>query len=175
MSERLLHLYLTIEGTNPTMSERLSDSSPPLGGNLNLENTKLLPEVLKLHSGHFQHRIISGLITSKDNLRASSRLITSKDNLQDHLHVTHLQASSRFYAQTTCLTSYARTPSFERSGSGSQTGASLLLFASQKKCKSDQSKKIVVFKGNILPPKQSSKWQHIFPQLFSAPCRTPSC
>ena len=49
-SEWLLHLYLTMEGTNPTMSERISDSSPPLGGNLDLENTKLLPEVLKLHS-----------------------------------------------------------------------------------------------------------------------------
>ena len=39
-------------GTHPTVtSEWLSDSSPPLGGNLDLENTKLLPEVLKLHSG----------------------------------------------------------------------------------------------------------------------------
>ena len=81
MSEILLHLYLTIEGTNHTMSKRLSDSSPPLGGNLYLENTKLLPEVLKLHSVHFEHRITSGLITSKDNLRASLGLITSEDNL----------------------------------------------------------------------------------------------
>ena len=47
------YLYLTMEGTNPTMSERLSDSSPPLRGNLDMENTKLLPEVLELHSGHF--------------------------------------------------------------------------------------------------------------------------
>ena len=35
------------------MSERISDSSPPLGGNLNLENTKILPEVLELHSGQW--------------------------------------------------------------------------------------------------------------------------
>ena len=40
----------------------------------------------------------------------------------------NLQASPGFYAQTTCLTGYARTPSFERSGFGSQNGASLLLF-----------------------------------------------
>ena len=51
MSEWLQHLYLTMEGTNPlTMSEGLMDSSLPFGGNLDLENTKLLPEVLKLHS-----------------------------------------------------------------------------------------------------------------------------
>ena len=36
-----------------TMSEGLTDSSLPLGGNLDLTNTKLLFEVLKLHSGHF--------------------------------------------------------------------------------------------------------------------------
>ena len=45
-------LHLTMEGTNPlTMSEWLTNSSLPLGGNLDLENTKLLPKVLKLHSG----------------------------------------------------------------------------------------------------------------------------
>ena len=44
-------LHLTMEGTNPlTMSEWLMESSLPLGWNLDLENTKLLPEVLKLHS-----------------------------------------------------------------------------------------------------------------------------
>ena len=43
-----------MEGTNPiTMSEGLTDSSLPLGRNLNLENTKILPEVLKLHFDHF--------------------------------------------------------------------------------------------------------------------------
>ena len=50
-----------MEGTNPTMSERLSDSSPLLGGNLDLENTKLLPEVLKLHSGQWLGQHISYL------------------------------------------------------------------------------------------------------------------
>ena len=54
MSERVLHVYLTIEGTNPlTMLEGLSDSSLPFGGNLDMKNTKLLLEVIKLHSGHF--------------------------------------------------------------------------------------------------------------------------
>ena len=47
-------LHLTMEGTNPlTMSEWPWVSSFPFGGNLNLENTKLLPEVLKLDSCHF--------------------------------------------------------------------------------------------------------------------------
>ena len=45
-------LHLTMGGTNPlTMSEWLTDSSLPFGGNLDLENTKLLLEVLKLYSG----------------------------------------------------------------------------------------------------------------------------
>ena len=61
---------------------------------------------------------------------------------------------ARIYAQKTCLTGYARTPSFERSRYVSQTGASLLLSTSYKKCKSDQSNQIVVFKSNIRPPKQ---------------------
>ena len=43
-----------MEGTNPlTMSEWLIESSIPLGGNLDLENTKLLPELLKLYSGQW--------------------------------------------------------------------------------------------------------------------------
>ena len=46
------HLHMTMEGTNPvTMSERNMKSSLPLGRNLDLENTKLIPEVLKIHSG----------------------------------------------------------------------------------------------------------------------------
>ena len=40
-------------------SEWIWDSSLSLGGNLNLENTKLLPEVLKLHSGQWIHKHIS--------------------------------------------------------------------------------------------------------------------
>ena len=44
--------YITMEGTNTlTMSEWITDSSLPLGRNLDLENTKLLLEVLKLHFG----------------------------------------------------------------------------------------------------------------------------
>ena len=43
-----------MEGTNPlTMTKWLMDSLLPFGGNLDLENTKILPEVLKLHFGHF--------------------------------------------------------------------------------------------------------------------------
>ena len=57
-----------MEGTNPTMSERLSDSSPPLGGNLDLENTKLLPEVLKLHSGQWLGQHISYLFVCRNIL-----------------------------------------------------------------------------------------------------------
>ena len=54
MSEGHKHLHMTMEGTNPlTMSEGLTDSSLPLGMNLDPKNTKLLLEVLKLHSGHF--------------------------------------------------------------------------------------------------------------------------
>ena len=50
-----------MEGTNPlTMSEWLMDSSLPLGGNLDLENTKLLPKVLKLNFGQWicQHNYL---------------------------------------------------------------------------------------------------------------------
>ena len=69
-----------MEGTDTlTMSEWLWVSSFPFGGNLDMENTKLLPEVLKLHSSHFYHRITSGMITSKDNLRALLGLITSEE------------------------------------------------------------------------------------------------
>ena len=65
------------------MSERILNLSLPLGRNLDLKNTNILSEVLKIHSVYFQHRITSGLITSKDNLRSSPGLITSKENLQD--------------------------------------------------------------------------------------------
>ena len=51
---RALHLHLTMEGTKPiTISEGLSVSSLPLGRNLDLENTKILPEVFKFHSGQW--------------------------------------------------------------------------------------------------------------------------
>ena len=45
-------LISDMEGTNPlTMTKWLLDSSLPLGRDLDLENTKLLPEVLKIHYG----------------------------------------------------------------------------------------------------------------------------
>ena len=61
--ERAQHLHLTMEGTNPlTMSEGLSmDTSLILGRNLDLENTKLLPEVLKLHPSQWLIQHISYL------------------------------------------------------------------------------------------------------------------
>ena len=41
-----------MEGIDPlTMSEWVMDSSLPLGWNLDLENTKLLPELLKIQVG----------------------------------------------------------------------------------------------------------------------------
>ena len=43
-------------------SEWLPDSSLPLGRDLDLVKTKLLPEVLKLHSGQWLHQHISYLI-----------------------------------------------------------------------------------------------------------------
>ena len=51
-----------MEGTNPlTMLEWLWVSSFSLGGNLDLENTKLLPEVLKLHLSQWLSQHISYL------------------------------------------------------------------------------------------------------------------
>ena len=43
------------------MIEWLTHSSLPLGGNLGLENTKILPEVLKLHFGQLLTQHISYL------------------------------------------------------------------------------------------------------------------
>ena len=62
-------LHLTMEGTNPlTMSEWLWVSSLSLGGNLDLENTTLLPEVLELHSGQWLHQHISYLFLCQNIL-----------------------------------------------------------------------------------------------------------
>ena len=60
---RAQHLHLTMEGTNPlTMWKWHSiDTSLPLGRNLDLENTKLLPKVLKLHPSQWLHQHISYL------------------------------------------------------------------------------------------------------------------
>ena len=56
-------LHLTMEGTNPlTMSEWLWVSSLSLGGNLNLENTKRLPKVLKIQPSQWLLQYISYLI-----------------------------------------------------------------------------------------------------------------
>ena len=58
-----------MEGTNPlTMSEWLWDSSLSLGGNLDLENTKLLPEVLKLHPSQWLCQYISYLFLRRNIL-----------------------------------------------------------------------------------------------------------
>ena len=55
-------LHLTMEGTNPlTMSDWLWVSSFSLGGSLDLENTKLLPEVVKIHPSQWLHQYISYL------------------------------------------------------------------------------------------------------------------
>ena len=53
-------LHLTMEGANPlTMTEWIWDSSLSLGGNLDLENTKLLPQVLELHLSQWFCQYIS--------------------------------------------------------------------------------------------------------------------
>ena len=55
-----------MEGTNPfAMLEWLIESSLHLGGNLDLENTKLLLEVLKLHSSQWLHQHISYLFVHR--------------------------------------------------------------------------------------------------------------
>ena len=58
-----------MEGTNPfTMSEWIWDSSFSLGGNFDLENTKLLLEVLKLHPSQWLHPHISYLFLRRNML-----------------------------------------------------------------------------------------------------------
>ena len=55
-------LHLTMEGTNPlTMSEWLWVSPLSLGGNLDLENTKSLSQVLKLQPSQWLCQYISYL------------------------------------------------------------------------------------------------------------------
>ena len=80
--KKALSTYIHWHGrTHLLPSRKGSCVSLPLGGNLDLKNSKLLSEVLKLPSSHFYCRITSGLITSKDNLQASLGLITSEENL----------------------------------------------------------------------------------------------
>ena len=58
-----------MEGINPlTMLEWLWVSSISLGGNLDLENTKLLPKALKLHSGQWLHQHINYLFVHRNIL-----------------------------------------------------------------------------------------------------------
>ena len=58
-----------MEGTNPlTMIEWLMNSSLPPGRNLHLENTKLLPEVVKVQSGQWLHQHISYLFVCRNIL-----------------------------------------------------------------------------------------------------------
>ena len=57
---QLLHLTCS--------SECILDSSLSLGGNLDLENTKLLPEVLKLHYCQWLHQHINYLFLCRNIL-----------------------------------------------------------------------------------------------------------
>ena len=65
-----LHLHLIMEGTDPlTMSKGLSiDTSLPLRRNLDLENTKLLREVLILHPRQWLSQHISYLFVRRNIL-----------------------------------------------------------------------------------------------------------
>ena len=62
-------LHLTMEGTNPlTMSKWLTNSSLLFEGNLDLENSELLPEVLKIHSSQWLCQHISYLFIHRNIL-----------------------------------------------------------------------------------------------------------
>ena len=62
-------LHLTMEGTNPlTMSEWIWVSSLSLGGNLDLENKKSLPEVLELQPRQWLRQYISYLFLRRNIL-----------------------------------------------------------------------------------------------------------
>ena len=62
-------LHLTMEGTNPlTMLEWITDSSLPFGGNLDLENTNILAEVLKLHPSQWLCQHINYLFVRRNIL-----------------------------------------------------------------------------------------------------------
>ena len=70
-------LHLTMEGANPlTISEWLWDSSLSLGGNLYLENTKLLPEVLELHPSQWLCQHINYLFVRRNILSFTAPLCT---------------------------------------------------------------------------------------------------
>ena len=67
-----------MEGTNPlTMSEWHSmDTSLPLGRNLDLENTKFLLDVLKLHSSKWLRQHISYLFIRRTYWSFTASLCT---------------------------------------------------------------------------------------------------
>ena len=63
------HLHMNMERTNPlTMLEWIWDSSLSLGGNLDLENTNLLPEVLKLPPRQLRCQYISYMLVRRNIL-----------------------------------------------------------------------------------------------------------
>ena len=65
-----------MEGTNPlTMSEWLWNSSLSLGGNLYLENTKLLHEVLELHPIQWPCQYISYVFLRRNILELHCSLL----------------------------------------------------------------------------------------------------
>ena len=93
-------LHLTMEETNHlTMTKRLWDSSLSLRGNLDLEKTKLLPEVLKLHSGQWLHQHIIYLIIcqietgSQVNMsriyQKLAQCVHNKENIWSCVHQVH--------------------------------------------------------------------------------------
>ena len=68
-------LHLTMEGTNPLLLEWLWVSSFPFGGNLDIENTNILPEVLKLHSSQWLRQYISYLFLHRNTLELHCSLL----------------------------------------------------------------------------------------------------
>ena len=69
-------LHLTMEGTNPLiMLEWLWVSSLSLGGNLDLENTKSLSEVLELQPSQWLHQYISYLFLHHNILELHCSLL----------------------------------------------------------------------------------------------------
>ena len=65
-----------MEGTNPlTMSKWLWVSSLSLGGNLDLENTKILPKVLELHPNQWIRQYISYMFLRRNILELHFSLL----------------------------------------------------------------------------------------------------
>ena len=155
------------------MSKRLMESSLPLRRDLDLKNTKLLPELLKIYFGHFQHRITSGMITSKDNLRALPGPITSQDNLEVCLHLSNLRASLGFMLRQPILPAMLELPlSRDLDLDHKLELHCSSLHHTKMQVKSIKSNSIFQTETYYLP---NHKWKHLLPLLYPAPCRTPSC